>query len=140
MHEKSDYNELIRDAIDYHLVEDFAFGYIRFEWVYAVPYITIVDKITQLYLKACNESENKSYWKDPFELVRGEVRFEYGTSYMANIIYGIAEFYEFKYNICMKCPEHGTYCGVDDNEVRVCMQRANDKYYADLAAPSWNDD
>ena len=139
MHQKSEYSGLIHDAVDYHLVESFAFGYIKFEWVYAFPYITIVDRITRLYLEACEESDNKSHWKNPFRLVDGDVKFEYGTPYIANIIYGIAEFYEFKYNTCMKCPDHGTYCGMDDGEVRICMQRANDKYYADLAAPSWDD-
>jgi len=92
-----------------------------------------------LYLEACEASENRYTRRDPFDLVRGEVRFEYGTPYIANIIYRIAQFYEFEYTTCMKCPEHGTYCGMDEKEVRECMQRAEDKYWADLAAPHWDD-
>lgn len=139
MHQKSSYDQLIRDAVNFRLVHDFSFGYLRFEWVYAFPYVTIVDRITQLYLEACEASENRYTRRDPFDLVRGEVRFEYGTPYIANIIYRIANFYEFEYNTCMKCPEHGTYCGMDESEVRVCMERAENKYWADLAAPHWDD-
>ena len=145
MYQKSVYDQLIRDAIDFRLVHDISFGYLRFEWVYAFPYVTIVDRITQLYLEACEATErgykNRPYdmRRDPFDLVRGEVRFEYGTPYIANIIYRIAQFYEFEYTTCMKCPEHGTYCGMDEKEVRECMQRAENKYWADLAAPHWDD-
>jgi hypothetical protein len=37
MSEKSEYDILIRDAINHHLIEKFAFGWIRFEWVYTQP-------------------------------------------------------------------------------------------------------
>ena len=94
MHQKNAYDQLIRDAIDFRLIHDISFGYLRFEWVYAFPYVTIVDRITQLYLEACEASENRYNRRDPFDLVRGEVRFEYGTPYIANIIYRIAQFYE----------------------------------------------
>lgn len=137
--EKEQYSELIHNAVDYRLLHDFAFGYIRFEWVYNFPYITIVDKINQLYLQACEDSENKYNQRDPFRMVSGEIRFEYGTTYIANILYDIAKYYEFKYNTCMTCSEHGTYCDMDRSDVRKCMEIAENKYWADLAAPSWEE-
>jgi len=139
MHKKNVYDQLIRDAINFRMVHDMAFGYIRFEWAYAFPYVTIVDRITQLYLEACEASENRYNRRDPFNMVRGEVRFEYGTPYIANIMDRYAQFYEFEYTTCMKCPEHGSYCGMDECEVKACMQRAEDKYWSDLAAPHWDD-
>jgi len=146
MQQKSEYDQLIRDAIDFRLVQDFAFGRIRFEWVYAFPYVTIVDRINQLYLEACEDSERGYHYhpydmsRDPFRMVNGEVKFEYGTSYIANIVYHIANYYVFKYDVCMKCPECTEYwCEMEREEILQCMQRREDKYWADAAAPSWDD-
>jgi hypothetical protein len=138
MEKKSPYSRLIQDAVNCRIVHDFAFGYLRFEWVYAYPYVTIVDRITQLYLEACDGELSK--YKDSFDLLRGWMRFEYGTPYIANYLYRLYEFYEFEYDVCMKCEESGTYCEMDHNDVIACMERAEAKHWADLAAPSWDDD
>lgn len=133
---KSEYNDLIRDAINHRLIESFVFGRIRFEWVYTQPYITIVDRITQLYLGAC---EDESPYYDPFYILMGWMRYEYGSLYIKNLIYGIGKYYEFKYNTCIKCPDCGTYCDMDRKEIRDCMQRAEQKFYDDAYAASWTD-
>lgn len=142
---KSPYSKLIQEAVNYRLVHDMAFGYLQFKWIYAYPIVTIVDRINQLYLEACAAQErgykDRPYdmWRDPFDLVRGEVRFEYGTPYIANYLDRIYEFYKFEYDVCMKCEESGTYCEMDHNDIITCMERAEARYYADLAAPHWDD-
>lgn len=106
-----------------------------------MPPVTIIDEITAKYLKAVEESEKYDGWIRPFDHLRGEIRFNYGTPYIANLIYSLAEFFEHMYDRCMTCPERilEQWCDMESVDIRKCIEREEAKYWADLAAPSWED-
>ena len=138
-HVKSGYDQRIREEVTNHLIRDFAFGRINFSWVYSASPITIIDEITEKYLEALATSEKYDGWGRPFDFLRGEIRYNYGTPYIANIHYHIAEFFEFMYTRCMKC-ECATpcqYCDMEPHDIRKCIEREENKFWADAAAPSW---
>ena len=136
------YNQRIREEVTNYLIRDFAFNRIKFEWVYSVPPVTIIDEITAKYLNALETSDKYDGWERPFDHLRGEIRFNYGTPYIANIIYHIAEFFEFMYTRCMVCDEHNPcqYCDMEPSNIRKCIEREENKFWADAAAPYWGDD
>jgi hypothetical protein len=141
-HEKSNYDGLIRAEITNHLIRDFALGQIEFSWVYSVSPITVIDEITEKYLQALEASGKFDGWERPFDFLRGEIRFKYGTTYMANIIYHVAEFFEFMYTRCIRCDERTPcqYCDMEPKDIRKCIERENVRFWANAAAPSWESD
>lgn len=139
-HETSKYDLRIREEITNHLIRDFVFDRINFSRVYSVPPITIIDEITAKYIAALDLSEKFNGWEKPFDFLRGEIRFKYGTPYIANIIYHVAEFFEFMYTRCLRCEEQAPYqqyCDMDPKDIRRCIEREENKFWADAAAPNW---
>jgi hypothetical protein len=140
-HKQSKFDTLVRDEIVNHLVRMFAFNEIDFAKVYSVSPITIIDEITEKYTTATELSNRFGGWDRPFDHLRGEIRFYYGTPYIAHIIRHIAEFFEFMYSRCIVCDERTPcpYCDMEPKDVRKCIERENNRFWADAAAPEWSD-
>jgi hypothetical protein len=136
---ESKYDKRIREEIANHLIRAFAFDEINFAWVYSVPTVTLIDELTKKYIDALDIQEKYNGWDHPFDFLRGEIRFKYGTTYIANIIYEIANFYEFMYTRCLKCSERTPrqYCDMEPSDIRKCIEYVDNKFWADAAAISW---
>lgn len=135
------YDGLIRDEINNYLTRMFAFGQINIQMAYSVSPITIIDEITTKYLEACKVSEQYNGWISPFNHLKAELRFYYGTPYIANLIYSLAEYFEHMYYRCMTCQERlpEQWCDMEPVDIRKCIERDENKYWADAAASSWEE-
>ena len=135
------YDSLIRGEITNHLIRMCAFGELTVRDAYMVPPITIVDEITEKYLIAAGESERLGGWPRPFDFLRWEIRFEYGTPYMANLLYRLAEYFEHMYTKCITCPERvpEQWCDMEPRDIRKCIEREENRFWANAAAPHVED-
>jgi hypothetical protein len=108
----------------------FAFNEIDFSQIYSVPYITIIDKITEKYICALEE-DSEPYSYHPFGLLMGEIKFEYGTPYISNLLYEISNYFEFMYTRCIKCEEQTPckICDMEPADIRKCIEREDDVFW-----------
>ena len=118
-----------------------AFGELNVLDAYLVSPITIVDEITEKYLVAARESERFGGWLHPFDFLRREIHFEYGTPYMANLLYGLAECFEHMYTKCMTCSERvpEQWCDMEPRDIRKCIEREENRFWANAMAPDVED-
>jgi len=133
-HKKSKYASRIREETNNHLIRMFAFNEIDFAQVYSVPYITIIDEITEKYICALEEEEDLELYNNyPFGLLMGEIAFEYGTPYISNLLYELSNYFEFMYTRCMKCEERvpTQYCDMEPSDIRECIKMEDDKFWED---------